>query len=148
MDDVIVSAELTIPAHEIAFRFSRAGGPGGQHVNTTDSRVELLWGVAGSTALSEDLRARVIDALGGRVDGTGVLRIVVDTTRSQHENRARAVARLVALVAAALRPAKIRRPTRPGPGARAERLAEKRRRSEIKRDRRAPRGGEDTAFIE
>ncbi|MCE7939630.1 MAG: aminoacyl-tRNA hydrolase, partial [Chloroflexi bacterium CFX6] len=104
MDDVVVSPDLTIPGGELALRFSRSGGPGGQHVNVTASRVELLWDVAGSGALTDDQRERLLSALASRLDGTGVLRIVVEDTRSQHENRARAMARLATVVAAALRP--------------------------------------------
>ncbi len=143
MDDVVVSPDLTIPGGELALRFSRSGGPGGQHVNVTASRVELLWDVAGSGALTDDQRARLLSALASRLDGTGVLRIVVEDTRSQHENRARAMARLATVVAAALRPRKPRRPTRPSAAAREERLAAKRRRGEIKRSRRASPGGGD-----
>ncbi len=136
MDDLLISPELTIPAAELMFRFSRAGGPGGQHVNTTASRVELIWDVSSSVALTEDQRARLLAALAGRLDATGALRIVADETRSQHENRTRARARLAALLAAALRPKTPRRPTRPSVAARAARLARKRQRAETKRRRR------------
>lgn len=143
MDDLVVTPDLTIPGAELALRFSRSGGPGGQHVNATSSRVELLWDIGASAVLADDLRSRLVAALASRLDGGTVLRVVADTTRSQHENRALARDRLRGIVAAALRPRKPRRPTRPTAAARAERLAEKRRRGDIKRDRRG--GGGDGA---
>lgn len=143
MDDLAVTPELTIAGPEITFRFSRSGGPGGQHVNTTETRVELLWDVAGSPSLNEDQRARLLEALAGRLDGAGLLRIVAGETRSQTENRARALRRLVLLVAAALQPRKTRRPTRPSAAAKSERLARKRQRAETKRRRRGGGDGEE-----
>lgn len=140
MDDIVVSPELTIPAGELSERFSRSGGPGGQHVNVTASRVELLWSVAASAALTDAQRARLLAALASRLDGDGVLRIVVVATRSQQQNRALAAKRLAAVVAAALRPRKSRRATRPTAAAREERLAAKRRRGDVKRARQAPPG--------
>jgi len=136
VEDLVVTPELTIQGQELALRFSRAGGPGGQHVNTTATRVELVWNVAASTSLSEAQRARLLEALAGRLDASGTLRIVAGETRSQHENRDRALRRLVTLVAAALAPRKERRPTQPSAAAQAARLAKKRQRAETKRRRR------------
>ena len=125
-----------IPERELGWRFSRSGGPGGQGVNTTDSRVELIFDVAASTTLTEEQRARVLQRLSNRlVDG--VLTVVASEYRSQLRNRDAARARLAAMLRAALAPdPPTRRPTRPSRAARERRLADKRRRMLIKRLRR------------
>ena len=140
--EVRVTGSVTIPAGELIWRFSRAGGPGGQGVNTADSRVELRFDLAASTALSDHLKARALDRLAGRlVDG--VLVVTASEHRSQLDNRRAARARLVALLARALAPpGKTRRPTKPTAGAVQRRLEDKRRRGNIKRRRRVA-GGED-----
>ena len=127
---------MLIPERELGWRFSRSGGPGGQGVNTTDSRVELLFDVAASTTLTEQQRARVLQRLSNRlVDG--VLTVVASEYRSQLRNREAARARLAAMLRAALAPdPPTRRPTRPSRAARERRLADKRRRMVIKRLRR------------
>ncbi|HEY3689591.1 MAG TPA: alternative ribosome rescue aminoacyl-tRNA hydrolase ArfB [Pseudonocardiaceae bacterium] len=127
---------MLIPERELGWRFSRSGGPGGQGVNTTDSRVELLFDVAASTTLTEQQRARVLQRLSNRlVDG--VLTVVASEYRSQLRNREAARARLAAMLRAALAPdPPARRPTRPSRAARERRLADKRRRMLIKRLRR------------
>ncbi len=127
---------MLIPERELGWRFSRSGGPGGQGVNTTDSRVELIFDVAASTALTEDQRARVLQRLSHRlVDG--VLTVVASKYRSQLRNRDAARARLDAMLRAALAPdPPTRRPTRPSRAARERRLTDKRRRMLIKRLRR------------
>ncbi len=127
---------LTIPAGELAWRFSRSSGPGGQGVNTTDSRVELSWDLAASPVLPPLLRARALERLGGRlVDG--VLAITASEHRSQLRNREAAEARLVAVVQQAIAPPpRTRRPTRPTKGATERRIAEKKRRGQVKRNRR------------
>lgn len=134
--DLVVSARVTIPGRELAWRFSRSSGPGGQGVNTTDSRVELSWDVAASAALDPVLRERALQRLAGRlVDG--VLVISASEFRSQLRNRQAARVRLAAAVRAAIAPpAPARRPTRPSAAARRRRLADKRHRSEVKRLRR------------
>jgi len=134
--DLPVTDRITIPAGELGWRFSRASGPGGQGVNTTDSRVELVWDVRSSTALPDALRERVMQRLANRlVDG--VLTIVAAEFRSQLRNRAAAQARLVGLLREALAPGpRARRPTRPSRGATDRRIAEKKRRSQLKRHRR------------
>ncbi len=134
--DLRVTDRLTIPAGELAWRFSRSSGPGGQGVNTTDSRVELSWDLAASPALPPALRARALERLGGRlVDG--VLTITASEHRSQLRNREAAEARLVAAVQQAIAPPpRTRRPTRPTKGATERRIAEKKRRGQIKRNRR------------
>jgi ribosome-associated protein len=126
-----------IPAEELSWRFSRSAGPGGQSVNTTDSRVELSYDLAGSTALPPACKQRALRALAGRLAG-GAVTVTVSENRSQLRNRETAAARPSALLTAATAPPRpARRPTRPGPAARERRLAEKRRTSQIKRLRRA-----------
>jgi ribosome-associated protein len=129
---------LEIPRRELRWRFSRAGGPGGQGVNTTDSRVELSYDVAGSPSLPEPLRDRALDRLGDRlVDG--VLTIVAAENRAQLANRRAAEQRLVeALDAALAPPPRRRRPTRPSRSAVERRLTGKQRRGRAKQLRRRP----------
>jgi ribosome-associated protein len=135
-DDVRVNDRLTIPAAELSWRFSRSSGPGGQGVNTTDSRVELSWDLAGSEVLPQALRNRAIARLGDRLV-RGVLTVTASEHRSQQRNREAAAARLAGIVAGAIAPpARVRRPTRPSRGAVERRLAEKKRRGEAKRSRR------------
>ncbi len=136
MSDLEVSPGFAIPAAELRERFSRSSGPGGQGVNTTDSRVELSWDVAGSPSVPEWLRERLVARLGRRLAG-GVLTVAVSTQRAQLANRAEARERLAALLrAAAAPPPPKRRATKPSRGAKERRLAEKRRRSQTKRGRR------------
>ncbi|MFJ6195606.1 alternative ribosome rescue aminoacyl-tRNA hydrolase ArfB [Micromonospora sp. NPDC092111] len=138
MDDGLrVTERWVVPAAELRERFSRSSGPGGQGVNTTDSRVELSFDVAGTTSLSPTLRARALDRLAGRlVDG--VLTIAASEHRAQLANREAARDRMAALLRAAVAPPPPpRRPTRPSRGAKERRLADKKRQSQRKRDRRA-----------
>lgn len=134
-DVIVINESLTVPESELQFRFSTGGGPGGQHVNKTATRVTLLFDVAGSPSLDDEMRARLLDRLGTRIDRRGVLHIDVHESRSQWQNRATAVARLTNLLTEALAEQPERRPTRPSYQAREERLEGKRRRSAIKRDR-------------
>jgi ribosome-associated protein len=131
-----VRGSVVIPEAELQWRFSRSSGPGGQGVNTTDSRVELSYDVAGSTALGPTYRARALERLGPRlVDG--VLTITGSEHRSQLRNREAAEQRLVETLAAALAPPpRLRRPTRATKASVERRIAAKKRRSEIKRMRR------------
>ncbi len=128
---------MQIPERELGWRFSRSSGPGGQGVNTTDSRVELIFDVTASTSLTEQQRARVLERLSTRlVDG--VLTVVASEYRSQLRNREAARSRLTAMLRDALAPdPPTRRPTRPSRAARERRLADKRRRMLIKRLRRS-----------
>ena len=133
-----VTAGITIPESELSWRFSRSSGPGGQGVNTADSRVELSWDAAGSTALSPLQRERLLDRLSGRLVG-GVLTIAASEHRAQLRNRDAARARLAAVVADALRPpSPARRPTTPSRGAKERRLKAKQRRTDVKQLRRPP----------
>ena len=133
-----VTAGVTIPESELLWRFSRSSGPGGQGVNTADSRAELVWDAAGSAVLSPAQRERLLERLRGRLVG-GVLTIAASEHRAQLRNRDAARARLAAVVADALRPpAPSRRPTRPSRGAKERRLKAKKHRTDIKQLRRPP----------
>ena len=127
-----------IPLHELTFRATRAGGPGGQHVNTSSTRVELWWHAAESPSLTEAERARLLVVLGHRLDGEGWLRLVSAATRSQLQNREAVIERLQRLVAEALVPPKRRRKTKPPRAAAERRLQEQKRRSATKAKRRHP----------
>ena len=134
-----VAFDLRLPLAELEFRASRSGGPGGQHVNTSSTRVELWWDVANSPTLSDEQRRRLLDRLATRLDGNGRLRVVAGGTRSQLRNREEATERLRQMVAAALMVPKARKRTRPSRAAKAVRLEDKRRRAAVKRDRKPPR---------
>jgi ribosome-associated protein len=144
MDDLFIRparglpAGLRIPDEELVERFSRASGPGGQSVNTTDSRVLLSWDVANSTVLNDAQRQRMLERLGGRlVDG--VLTVAAAEHRSQRQNRNAARLRLHHLVRDALEPpAPPRRASKPSRAARARRVESKRQRGELKALRRRP----------
>jgi len=126
----------TIPPDELSWRFSRSPGPGGQSVNTTESRVELSYDLAASDALPPALKERALRVLQGRMPG-GVVTVTASEHRSQLRNREAAEARMSELLTEATAPPpKPRRPTRPSRAARERRLADKQRRSEIKRLRR------------
>ena len=129
---------IVIPAHELRWRFSRSSGPGGQSVNTTDSRVELSYDVAASSALSPAMRERVLRRLGPRlVDG--VLTVTASEHRSQLRNREAALARLAAVLDSAVAPPpRRRRRTRPTRTSVERRIAGKRHRAQLKQLRRRP----------
>jgi ribosome-associated protein len=131
-----VSETVTIPRAELEYRASRAGGAGGQHVNTSSTRIELRWNVRATSALDDAARHRVATRLASRLDGEGWLRVVASARRSQGQNREAAEARLVELVRAALVVPKRRKATKPSRGAKEARLDEKRKRGDTKRQRR------------
>ncbi len=131
-----ITAGLEVPLSELRLRFSRSGGPGGQHVNRSATRVELLFDVAGSPTLSEDQRKRLLSRLGTYLSSDGVLRLVCQAHRSQKQNREEVLRRFVALLRAALKVRRPRRPTRPTAASRERRLISKRHRSRLKRLRR------------
>ncbi|HEX7939260.1 MAG TPA: alternative ribosome rescue aminoacyl-tRNA hydrolase ArfB [Gemmatimonadaceae bacterium] len=133
---VFVSEELRIPRDELSFRASKSGGPGGQHVNTSSTRIELLWSVRNSRALTDDQRARLTAKLGTRLDGDGGLRIVASEHRSQARNRDEAEERLAKLVRRALVVPRVRRTTRPTRSGIEKRLESKKREGAKKRARR------------
>jgi len=129
------AGSVQVPEAELVERFSHASGPGGQSVNTSDTRVELRWDLTRSTALSDSQRERLIAHLGGRLAG-GSLVVTAAEYRSQWRNRQAARARMSALIADALRPLPApRRPTRPSRSARENRLAGKKHRGRIKQAR-------------
>jgi ribosome-associated protein len=131
-----VNADLSIPRSELTFRASRAGGPGGQHVNTSSTRVELSWNVDRSRALSDSQRSRLREKLASRLDGEGNVRVVASAYRSQSRNRDDAHDRLAALIRRALVVPRPRKKTKPGRGAVESRLQFKRHKSDKKRERR------------
>ncbi|HEX4979056.1 MAG TPA: alternative ribosome rescue aminoacyl-tRNA hydrolase ArfB [Acidimicrobiales bacterium] len=128
-----VTRTCTVPLHELSWRFTPSGGPGGQHANRSNTRVELTFDVAASSAFGPVQRERAVAALGGPV-----VRVVVDDERSQLRNREIALERLRSRLASALAVPKDRRPTKPSRAAAQRRLDDKRRRSEVKRMRRRP----------
>nr|WP_107101276.1 alternative ribosome rescue aminoacyl-tRNA hydrolase ArfB [Peterkaempfera griseoplana] len=135
-EPVRVRGSVVVPDAELQWRFSRSSGPGGQHVNTSDSQVELRWDLLASAALPPVLRDRALARLAGRlVDGRFVV-VRASEHRSQWRNREAAAARLGALLAEATAPPpKARRATRPSRGMVERRLENKRRRAELKRGR-------------
>jgi ribosome-associated protein len=142
MDDLRIDDRLVIPGDELEVRASRSGGPGGQHVNTTASRVELRWDVRASRALDEVQRDLLLERLASRLTADGVLVLQASEHRSQHRNREAALGRLRTLVVEALVVQAERRPTRPSRSARRRRLDDKRARSTTKE---LPRRPEDRA---
>jgi ribosome-associated protein len=131
-----VAQGFEIPAAEIELRASRSSGPGGQHANVTASRIEAVFDIDASTTLTDEQKHRLRARFGPRVTA------IAQDQRSQLRNRELAVARLQERVAAALRPRKHRRATRATKASRERRLTSKKRRSDVKRQRRRP-GGED-----
>ncbi|UFU02303.1 aminoacyl-tRNA hydrolase [Ruania suaedae] len=128
---------LTVPEAEVVEQFSRSSGPGGQGVNTTDSRVQLSVDLSTTSALDETQRARVLAHLAPRLTGT-VLTIDASEYRSQHRNRAAARERLAAVLREAVTPPVVRRPTRRTRGSQRRRLEAKRQRGQTKQTRRRP----------
>lgn len=135
-DPLQVNTLVAIPRAELSVRASRAGGPGGQHVNTSSTKVEVTWNVAASAALTDAAKGRVLLALASRLDADGTLRIVASDTRSQRQNRDLAEERLAALVRRALVVPRPRKKTRPTRASVERRLTEKKRSGAKKRDRR------------
>jgi ribosome-associated protein len=137
-----INDSLWIPRAELTYRATRSGGPGGQHVNTTSSRVELAWDVGASPSLTDEQRALVQGKLANRINSEGVLLLTSSESRSQHQNRETVTARLVELVAQALVVPRKRKKTRPSRAAKEARLDEKKKRSAVKKMRGAIRHDE------
>ena len=135
-DALRVTSTVAIPRSELVVRATRSGGPGGQHVNTSSTRIEITWDVTRSRALTDDERVRVTARLGTRMSEEGTIRVVASDSRSQRQNRERAEARLADLVRRALAVPKPRKRTRVPRGAVEARLEGKRRQGERKRQRR------------
>jgi len=125
-----------IPDSKLSFRASRAGGPGGQHVNQSSTKVEVRWQVTESPSITEAERERLLEKLTSRIDSKGFLRVVADERRSQLRNREAAVERLNELVREALKTPKPRRKTKPPASANRKRLEDKRKRGAQKQQRR------------
>jgi ribosome-associated protein len=132
-DDIPISNRFAIPASELHFQASRSGGPGGQHANTTASRIQLRWNVRSSPSLSDGRRDLILQRLAHRIDQDGVLQVAVDTHRSQHRNRQEAAQRLADLVRDALRPHKKRKKTRRTRASNEKRLRKKKQRGRLKK---------------
>ena len=135
MQDLVVNDRLIIPSRDLRWRFSRSSGPGGQGVNTTDSRVELVLDIAGCSCLGPFRRARLLDHFQTRLV-EGCLRVVVAEERSQWQNRQKALHRMGELLREGLQPPPpSRKSTRPGRGAVRRRLEAKKKRGDLKRQR-------------
>lgn len=133
-----VNDDLAIPLAQIRYRAVRSGGPGGQHVNTSSTKVELEFDIAASPSVTDAQRARIMERLANRIDGDGVLRLSSSGSRSQHQNRQDVTARLARLIADALKERKPRRRTKVPRAAREARLKEKKKRSQTKKERGRP----------
>ena len=130
-----INNEVRIPLAELSFRFSRSSGPGGQHVQKTSTRVELLFDVANSPSLTDAQRERVLKRLATYIDTTGTLHLSSQSERSQHRNREEVVKRFAEIMREALRRRKRRKKTRPTAASREKRLRAKHKRSETKKGR-------------
>jgi ribosome-associated protein len=130
-----VAPGVAVPRSELEYRATRSSGPGGQHVNTASTRIELVWNLDESRVLTGDQRARLRAKLASRIDSTGSLRVVSSARRSQQQNKQAADERLAVLVRHALHVPKRRRPTTRPKAANERRLEEKKHRGSLKRDR-------------
>jgi len=136
MSGIRINRNLEIPEHELHFRFTTSGGPGGQHANKASTRVELIWNVQTSSALGPRQRQRLLGALRNRIDGNGNLRLASDRQRSQLQNRHDVIDRFSHLIKRSLVPPKKRVETKPSKASKERRLAQKKRRSDVKKNRR------------
>jgi ribosome-associated protein len=137
-----ISDSVSIPLTELEYRFSRSSGPGGQHVQKSSTRVELLFDVANSPSLDDDQRARVLKRLAGYVDSAGMLHLTSQSERSQWRNRQEVISRFQALMEEALKRPRRRKPTRPSKASKEKRLRDKKRQSEKKQGRGRVQGEE------
>ncbi|MGR0162180.1 alternative ribosome rescue aminoacyl-tRNA hydrolase ArfB [Paenarthrobacter nitroguajacolicus] len=135
--DLEISSSLTIPASEFSWRFSRSSGPGGQHVNTTDSRAELMWNISGSTILTDEQRELLLKRLGRKLVG-GTITVTASEERSQLRNREIAMNKLTEIIRAGLVPESIRRASKPTRGSARRHRVAKELRSATKQQRRRP----------
>lgn len=133
---ITINEDVSIPLAELQFRFATGGGPGGQHANRRATKVRLLFDIAQSPALDEATRNRLLQRLEGRLDQRGVLQIDAQESRSQHQNRMMAMERFQDILREALTEEAERKPTKPTRAAKRRRLIEKKKRSQIKSDRR------------
>lgn len=137
-DPIRLSAHLAIPRDELVLKATRSGGPGGQHVNTSSTRIELVWDLAASPSLDEPTREHLLARLASRLDGQGRLRLVAQSERSQFRNREEVLQRFEDVLVRALVIPKHRKPTKPTRASKTRRLEAKKRRGATKRDRRPP----------
>lgn len=136
MDDaVVITPELSIPRAELTYRATRAGGPGGQHVNTSSTRVELTWDVKQSGAVTDEQRERIVRKLAKRVTADGVFRLTSAGSRSQYQNKEDVTERFAHMIAQALHQPKRRKKTKPTRASKEARLQNKKRRSQTKKHR-------------
>ena len=135
-DYLNVTPALSIPRSELEYRATRSSGPGGQHVNTSSTRIELLWALNESRAISDEQRDRIRVKLAARLDSEGKVRVVASDRRSQGQNKQAADERLAALIVHALHVPKKRKATKPTRAAKERRLLSKKRQSDKKRNRR------------
>jgi ribosome-associated protein len=134
-DTLRINDEVSISLAELSFRFSRSSGPGGQHVQKSSTRVELLFDAANSPSLSDAQRSRVLKRLASYIDTAGVLHLTSQSERSQLRNREVVVSRFRSLMREALKRRKRRKPTGPSAASRERRLRKKKQRSQIKKGR-------------
>jgi ribosome-associated protein len=135
MQDLVITPRLTIPSGELSIAFARSGGSGGQNVNKVSSKVDLRWNPTTSMALTHDDRALLLERLRSRLTTDGTLIVTSTLTRDQIKNREDAMSKLTLIVRTALARQKPRKPTKPSKGAKRRRVADKRHKSEIKRNR-------------
>ena len=138
-----ISGSIFVPGSDLVIERTRAGGPGGQHVNTTDSRVRLRFDLRGTEALTQAVKNRIRKAHPSKLTSEGELLVVATAHRSQHRNIEDARSRLVQIIRAALVPPKRRRPTRPTRASKERRLDAKKRRGAVKKGRGKPPGRDD-----
>ena len=132
---ITVNSDLAIPRAELDYRATRAGGPGGQHVNTSSTKVELLWDVAKSPSITDEQRDLVMQKLRKRIGEDGILRLTSSTSRSQHQNKEDVTERFARMLADALRVPKRRKKTKMPRAVKEARLKAKKNRSRIKQQR-------------
>lgn len=132
-----ITNKVSIRDDELVFRASRSGGPGGQNVNKVNTRITLVFDLAGSPSLTDSQRQRIAEKLATRIDKEGALRVVSQKHRTQEANRRAAIERFVALLAEALRPEPVRKKTKVSAGARERRLKDKKQRGQLKKSRTA-----------
>jgi ribosome-associated protein len=135
---IAVNDSLWIPRAELTYRATRSGGPGGQHVNTSSTRVELVWDVEGSPSVTEEQRALIRGKLANRISGEGTLLLAASDHRSQYQNKEAVTERFASLLREALVVQKKRKKTRPPRGASEARLRAKKQRSQLKKMRGGP----------
>lgn len=132
-NEIRINDSVSVARSELEYRATRSGGPGGQHVNTSSTRIELTWDVGASPSITDEQRAVIRDRLANRIDERGVLRLTSSGSRSQYQNREDVTDRFARLIADALRVRKPRKKTKPPRAAKEARLKAKKKRSDAKR---------------